>query len=159
LTRILCARLWDIAPRFFSSDADVTDTLEQADAALVIGDRALVIDPAEIGVEKTDLGEAWRTLTGLPFVYAMWTGRDGAVDAEQVAALQAARTLGESQTGQIAREVSAGDPRAEQQAHRYLRDTLKYGLGEREIAGLERFLELSVALDVAPQHRPLRFFS
>ena len=48
-----------------------------ADAALLIGDPALRIDPAAYGVEKIDLGEAWRTLTGLPFVYAAWTGRPG----------------------------------------------------------------------------------
>jgi chorismate dehydratase len=158
LTRILCARLWEIAPVFAPAQPDIRAMLAGADAALVIGDPALAINPASYDAVKTDLGEAWQTLTGLPFVYAVWTGRDGAVDSDQVAALQAARRQGEHETAAIAREVAAGDAGAAEKALAYLRDTLKYRLGPREIAGLERFHALAVDLGLA-SHRPLRFFS
>ena len=39
---------------------------------------------------KIDLGAEWTRLTGLPFVWAFWAGRPGAIDAAGVAALQAA---------------------------------------------------------------------
>jgi chorismate dehydratase len=132
--------------------------LADSDAALVIGDPALAIDAGSHHAVKTDLGAAWQTLTGLPFVYAAWTGRQGAVDAEQVVALQAARHRGEREAPAIAHEVAAGDAAAEAKALAYLRDTLKYGLGDREIAGLERFHALAVDLGLASS-RPLRFFS
>jgi predicted solute-binding protein len=159
LTKILCARHWGIAPSFTPAEPDVAAMLQRADAALVIGDPALDIDPARHGATKLDLGEAWLALTGLPFVYAAWVGPHRAVDAEQVALLQAARARGEREVADIAREVSGEDSRAEQRALAYLRDTLRYGLGDREIAGLERFHALAVELGLAPATRPLKFFS
>ena len=51
--------------------------LEACDAALLIGDVALLFDHAAAGVQKTDLGLAWQAYTGLPFVYAFWFGRPG----------------------------------------------------------------------------------
>ncbi len=58
--------------------------LARADAALVIGDPALDIDTAAPKLTKIDLGAAWQALTGLPFVYAMWSGRAGALSAAHV---------------------------------------------------------------------------
>ncbi len=72
--------------------------LARHDAALIIGDKALLLNsgPMRIGgrevqVEKIDLGELWRQETGLPFVYAFWAGRAGVVGAPEVEALQRAR--------------------------------------------------------------------
>lgn len=159
LTRILCARLWAVAPEFSPADPDIEAMLARHDAALVIGDPALVIDARRLGVEKVDLGEAWRTLTGLPFVYAMWTGRPGAVDGEQVKALQAARDRGLADVERIAAEAGQASPALAPLALEYLRDTLKYGLGERELAGVARFHAMAVDLGLAPASRPLRCFS
>src|SRR5207244_7700962 len=49
LTRILCAEKWKIAPEFFEATPDLAEMLEQADAALLIGDPALRIS---LGIEK-----------------------------------------------------------------------------------------------------------
>jgi chorismate dehydratase len=157
LTQILCVKLWGVAPLVTHAEPDVDAMLRRADAALVIGDPALAIDADAIGAIKTDLGSAWRALTGLPFVYAMWAGRMGAVDAEQVAELQRARDRGAAHVETIARAAGDGDPVAEQRAIRYLRDNLKYGLGERELAGLARFHALATELGLAPERRPIRF--
>jgi chorismate dehydratase len=159
LTRVLCARHWGIAPRFTAADPDLTAMLSANDAALVIGDNALEIDPASLEAIKIDLGAAWQAMTGLPFVYAVWAGRPDALDDEQVTALQAARARGERDVEDIAREVADGDPALERRVLSYLRDTLRYGLGAREIAGLERFHALGVELGLAPAARPLRFYA
>jgi chorismate dehydratase len=158
LTRILCAKHWGIAPAFAPAEPDVRRMLARADAALVIGDPALEIDPVRIGAEKIDLGEAWKALTGLPFVYAAWTGRERVLDEEQVNTLQAARARGEAELDAIARETAAEDVESADKVLRYLRDTLRYGLGDREVAGLERFHELAVEMGLAPARRPIRFF-
>lgn len=159
LTRILCAKRWGIAPAFAPADPDLGVMLAHADAALVIGDLALAIDADSHGLIKTDLGAEWHTLTGLPFVYAMWTGRAGAASAAQCQALQAARDRGGANLARIARDVGGGDPIREAGALAYLRDNLRYGLGEREAAGLRRFHELSVEVGVAAALKPLRFYS
>jgi chorismate dehydratase len=157
LTRILCAKRWEIAPRFVPADPDLGAMLAEADAALVIGDPALAIDPAACGAVKLDLGTEWRALTGLPFVYAMWVGRDGAVDDEQMAELRRARDRGIADVETIAREAGGGNAAVERRALHYLRDNLKYGLGDRELAGLERFHALAVETGVFPAARPIRF--
>jgi chorismate dehydratase len=159
LTRILCAKRWGIAPRFMAVDPDPASMLRDADAALVIGDLALALDANAYDVVKIDLGTEWQALTGLPFVYAMWAGRDEAVDGEQVAELQRARDRGVADLQAIAHEAGRGDPVVESRALVYLRDNLRYGLGDRELAGLERFHALAVEIGVAPAGRPVRFYS
>ena len=129
--------------------------LQGADAALVIGDPAFDIDPARHGVTKIDLGGEWNALTGLPFVYAMWVGRPGAASPEQCRQLQHARDRGVEHLEAIAKRVGGGDARLEQRALVYLRDNLKYGLGDAEQAGLRRFYELAAELSVVPESRPL----
>lgn len=158
LTRILCATRWGIAPAFAPAAPDLDTMLATADAALVIGDPALEIDAAARGLLKYDLGSEWRALTGLPFVYAMWSGREGAASAAHCAALLAARQQGEASLPQIAKAVAGGDAAVEARSLVYLRDNLNYGLSDREAAGLRRFLELGVEVGVAVARKPLRFY-
>ena len=158
LTRILCARRWGTAPKFTPAEPDWRAMLARADAALIIGDPALAIDPAAHGLIKTDLGSEWRALTGLPFVYAMWTGRAGVVGPEHIAELNAARDRGAADVAAIVRAEAAGSAAREAQALEYLRDNLKYALGDAEIAGLRRFHELAAELGLAPGLRELRFY-
>lgn len=158
LTRILCAKRWQIRPTFTPAEPDLAAMLGRADAALVIGDPCFAIDPEAMGVTKIDLGGEWQAMTGLPFVYAMWVGRPGVATAADCRALQASRDLGVAHLADIARDVSGGDPVVERRSLAYLRDNLKYGLGEPEAAGLRRFHELASEIGVAPALRPLAFY-
>jgi chorismate dehydratase len=158
LTRILCRKLWDIAPELRPSAPDLPRMLTGADAALLIGDPALDLDAAAAGVEKLDLGEAWRTLTALPFVYAAWAGRPQAATTAHVAALQAARDRGLVRLAGIAADAAGGAVSRQPALERYLRDNLRYTFGAREQAGLERFFALAVEVGAAPAIRPLRFY-
>lgn len=168
LTRILCARRWRITPEFVAADGTAASAFGEdadagegraVDAMLVIGDAALEVADQFPALGKIDLGAEWQAMTGLPFVYAVWAGRPDALDHEQVIALQAARRRGEGEVAEIARETSEGRPGRERRNLEYLRDTLKYGLGERECAGLSRFHAMAVELGLAPASRPLAFFS
>lgn len=158
LTRVLCAKKWHIDPKLTPAEPDLDAMLRRADAALVIGDPAFEIDPARHRVTKIDLGGEWKALTGLPFVYAMWVGRPGAVTPEQCRALADARDQGVAHLADIARAVGRGDAVLEQRALVYLRDNLKYGLGAAEQAGLRRFHELATEIGVTPELQPLRFY-
>jgi chorismate dehydratase len=159
LTQVLCKLHWRIAPQFLPAAPDLDAMLARADAALLIGDRAFEIDPARRDVMKIDLGAEWKSMTGLPFVYAMWVGRPDAATPMQCRALQEARDRGLTHLGDIARSVSGGDANVERQSLLYLRDNLRYGLGEREKAGLERFHGLAAELNLMPKLRALRFYA
>lgn len=156
LTRVLCAQLWQIAPQMRPAAPDLRRMLAEADAALVIGDPALDIDPVGAGVEKIDLGEAWKTLTDLPFVYAAWAGRPGVLTEAHVDALQTARDRGVQASDRLAAEAAGGDAARTEVLGRYLRDNLRYGFGPRERAGLARFHALAVEVGAADAVRPLR---
>ena len=158
LTRILCVRHWGIAPKLTPGEPNLQAMLARADAALIIGDPALQIDPAASGVLKIDLGSEWRALTGLPFVYAMWSGREGVAAASHVAELNAARDRGVAAVAAIAAAASGGDQQRERLLLQYLGDNLKYGLGDAELAGLRRFYELAAEQGLVPGLRDLRFY-
>jgi chorismate dehydratase len=157
LIKVLCARRFHIAPDFVPASPHLEDMLARADAALVIGDPALEIDPGTVGGHKIDLGTEWTAMTGLPFVYAAWAGRPGAVNAEDVRLLQSARTAGEQARELIAAEYGRGDAAVTVRASAYLRDNVRYGLGDEETAGLQLFLDYVSDLGLA-QRRTVEFF-
>lgn len=171
LTRVLCARHFNIQPTFEPHSPDLADMLSRCDAALIIGDHALFQPPvfspqspvtshqSPVPVEKVDLGEVWTRMTGLPFVYAFWAGRPGALTADDVAALQRARDEGVTMPERLAREFLE-DQTAERQAigGRYLRHNIKYHLGEDERAALEAFYRYAAEAGVVPAAKAPTFF-
>jgi chorismate dehydratase len=158
LVRVLCRHRFHIEPQFAPHHPDLQTMLEVYDAALMIGDPALETDAAAIGVTKIDLGLQWTEMTGLPFIYAAWTGRAGVASAADVAALQAAQGEGVASFEAIAAEYAPGDTAKGARALDYLRDNMKYGLGADEAAGLQLFLDHAADLGLAPRRRPLEFF-
>jgi hypothetical protein len=88
----------------------------------------------------------------------MWCGRDGACGPEHVAALNDARERGTASIEEIARTEGGEDTARTALVSRYLRDNLRYGLGELEIAGLRRFHELAADQGIVPGLRDLRFY-
>jgi len=169
LTRVLCARAFGIAPALAPHGPDLVAMLEEHDAALIIGDAALLLDHTAIQltagagngapscIEKIDLGETWTKLTGLPFVYAFWAGRPDALTAADVAALQAARDAGVADPAAVS-AAYFDDPALRGVGERYLRDNIKYDLGEDERAGLALFQRYAAELDLVPRPEGLRFF-
>ncbi len=164
LLRVLSAERFGIGPELVPAAPDLKAMTEQAEAALLIGDPALFTDHAALGLEKIDLGTEWTAMTGLPFVWAFWAGREGAVDAAGVARLQQARREGEARSDGLAADYAeaysrrSGIPADPQLAARYLRENIKYDLGEREVAAVERFHASALALGVVTRAEPIRFF-
>jgi chorismate dehydratase len=158
LLKILCARWFDIKPEFVSMEPDLVTMVRKCDAALVIGDNALFADHDALGLEKTDLGEEWAGMTGLPFVYAFWAGRPDAAGFEHVTALQEARNGGLAAASAIAQHSFPNNPGRAAIADRYLREHIKYSLNDAAQAGLRQFYELATEVGVVPAARPLEFY-
>lgn len=158
LTKVLCAHRFRIDPTFVPHAPDLPAMLHDCGAGLLIGDPALEADHRALGATRIDLGEEWTAMTGLPFVYAAWTGKPGAATAGDVAALQAAQADGVAAFDAIAAEYGRGDAGTAHRAGQYLRDNMRYGLGEPEAAGLQLFLDYAADLGLAPARRQLEFF-
>ena len=159
LTRVMTAKYFGIAPRFVDDGPDLDVMTRRADAALLIGDPALFADYQRLGLEKIDLGQAWQDFTGLPFVYAFWTGPAGALTADDVQTLQRARAEGAGRPDAVAQAFFPDDPARAAIGARYLRENIRFQLGDREKAGLERFFQLAAEVGVVPAAQPLRWFA
>src|SRR5688572_7927713 len=99
LAQILLADRFDIRPKLKPLPLGSSPLECEADAVLVIGDRA-IRSPSTGFVETWDLGEEWVLTTGLPFVFAVWMARQGVETTVLEIALMAARDRG-------AREIEA----------------------------------------------------
>ena len=156
LLRILCHERFGIDPTFVPMPPDVPKMLRGCDAALLIGDPALFLDHAASGLLKVDLGEEWTAMTTLPFVWAFWAGRPGVLSAAHVAALQAARDGGVADSDRIGAEYCGRERAAFCQS--YLRENIRYTLGEGERAGLSRYYELAEQYGLVEAASPLTFY-
>jgi cyclic dehypoxanthinyl futalosine synthase len=115
------------------------------DAALIIGDAAFDLESKFAHVY--DLGDIWFSMTGLPFVFAFWAARPGALTGRHVEALQWARdrSLGKFAEA-IAREyrddrLAAGESAlSENHYANYLRKRIRYALTTHQREGLVEFL-------------------
>ena len=162
LLRVLCAKWFDIEPTFVTLRPDLPVMLKRCDAALLIGDAALYQDHEALGLDKIDLGEEWLAMTGLPFVWAVWAGREPAVTAEHLQALTAARDAGVGALDEIADRfaVARDDDDGESilRAREYLHENVFYTLDEQGRAGLRKFFEAAFDIEVVPSAGELRFF-
>lgn len=122
--------------------------LRLADAALVIGDPALRIDPERLPYHVYDLGAEWLEMTGLPMVFAVWAGRHRAV-AGVAEAFTASLRYGQEHIDEIV-SIESGrrgfDPELVRQ---YLTRHIVHKLGPREYEGMERFLSYATSFPAA----------
>ncbi|MFN0054316.1 MAG: menaquinone biosynthetic enzyme MqnA/MqnD family protein [Planctomycetales bacterium] len=149
LVRILLAERAGVYPAVRPLPLDASTAATDADAILLIGDRA-IHPPAESFECTWDLGTEWTAWTGLPFVFAMWATRQGTRLERLEQALGAARDLGVSRLPQIARREAPQLGLSESVALDYLTQNLYYHLGHAERQGLERFHQLAVTHGLAP---------
>ena len=156
LLHVLCARAFRIQPVIENCGPDLVGMLAHCDAALIIGDLALLrAEPP--GIEKIDLGDAWTTMTGLPFVYAFWAGRSDALEWEDVEALVEVRDVNVGRLAGIAQHFFA-DRRQQSLGANYLRDNIRYDFGDEERAGLETFYRYAAEVGLVQQTDELRFY-
>jgi chorismate dehydratase len=158
LVRILCARRFAISPAFLPHPPDLDAMLAAADAALVIGDPALFADHQAAGADKTDLGAEWTQMTGLPFVWAFWSGRPDAAPPDVVSLLQDAANTGMAHSDALADAYVAGDAGRQAIGRRYLRENLMFRLTPRALDGLRTYYREAGELGLA-RPPPIDFFA
>ncbi len=159
LTRVLCARRFEITPTFVDRAPDLNAMLASADAALVIGDIALFADAAAVGAEKIDLGSAWTEMTGLPFVWAFWSGPNTAAARSVVPRLQRACDEGVRASDALADAYGAGDAVRQAVARDYLRTNITYRLDDRALRGLATYYREAASLGLVDRAGPVEFFT
>jgi predicted solute-binding protein len=165
LLRILLRDRLGHDPEYVVMPPSLPDMLEAADAALLIGDRALYFEGTE---SRLDLGAEWTERTGLPFVWAFWAGRPAAAGPGEVAGLQAALAAALESLPSIAatyngagvpgRAPGVGGPDRAALNEDYLRRNIRYRLEQAEALGLKEFYGRAFDLGLIARVPELRFY-
>ncbi|MGC5412947.1 MqnA/MqnD/SBP family protein, partial [Streptomyces sp. DT225] len=82
---------YGVTPDYYTCPPDLGLMMQEADAAVLIGDAALranLHDAPRLGLQVHDLGAMWKEWTGLPFVFAVWAARKDYLAAEPAAVKQ-----------------------------------------------------------------------
>lgn len=141
LVKILFAEFYGIDVVAHPSAPHPTAMLESADAALLIGDPALLY---EGDAQVFDLASEWRKFTGLPFVFALWALRplEGGL-ADLPRDFQASLHQGLRHVDDIAAEWAPRLGISREVVRIYLTENIDYTLDEANLAGLQLFYRLA----------------
>ncbi len=152
LLKILLAEQLDSYPAFLHAAPDLDSMLAQADACLLIGDKGMLASGE--GLNMLDLGRAWRRLTGLPFVYAVWLGKPENMTPQLTDALATAKAWGLTQIDAIAAEEAVRIGTTVRQCRHYLTEIMDYNLDEEHQQALETFGAKAAAQKLFPGPPP-----
>jgi chorismate dehydratase len=159
--RILFHKWGNPAVPFLPHSADLDPMLDRADAAILIGDPALLaLEEKANRFERTgeelvyhDLAHEWHTLTGLPFVSAVWAAAPGVpVDETIVHDFNQSRIHGLQNVESLVAEWSAKLPIPEATIRTYLTANIHYVLDEECIEGMRGFFRLAAETAVLPPY-------
>jgi chorismate dehydratase len=163
-TRILFEKFYAASPQFLEQSANATAMLASADAALLIGDPALLAREHKSEIEAAvgvpllwlDLAELWREATALPWVAAVWAVRPEALAREGVSAqeliddLAASRDAGLQHVDQLVAEWTPRIALPSETIRAYLTKNIHYTLDADCVRAIERFRELAAEIDILP---------
>jgi chorismate dehydratase len=162
--RILFHKWGNADVPFVPMGADLNAMLERADAAIVIGDPALMaLEERANRFERSgeelvyhDLAEEWRRLTGLPFVSAIWgaacsTSLDEGIGKDFILS----RDHGMANIDALVAEWSAKLPLPAATIRSYLTENIHYVLDEECVEGMRGFFRMAAEVGVLPKYEPV----
>jgi chorismate dehydratase len=157
LVEIVLHGLYGIRPEVAPAAPDAEAMLATADAALIIGDPALLVDRERYHI--IDLAAAWRELTGLPMVFAVWAVRADAVRRDPTLRLgemlRASLAMGEAELDAVVAAAVEKVPISAAEARTYFTANLAYRLGGLELAALDELWRRAHALGLIPPPRTI----
>jgi len=146
---------------FLPAVADLDSMLERADAAILIGDPALMaLEERANRFERTgeeliyhDLAEEWFTLTGMPFVSAVWGAAPGSLLDESVAEdFIQSRDHGLQNIDALVAEWSHRMPLSEQTIRTYLTTNIHYILDDECLEAMKVFFRMAAQAGALPEY-------
>ncbi len=169
-TQVLFRKFLGTDPAFVPAAADPIAMLQQADAALLIGDPALLALEARDEIEQSagpcqwfDLAHEWHTRTQLPWVAAVWAVRPealpktGITPTQLVQDLQHSRDAGLLNTEALVAEWTPRIPLTPTTIHHYLTRNIHYTLTKPCIEAVNLFRTYAAEINALPPLGPLNF--
>lgn len=157
LTKIILRERHSLKPEYITLDDKRKIYNEYADAFLVIGDDAMKV--REEGFLILDLGQEWKELTGLPFVYAVWVTKSESKLKGISELLVDAKEHGLKCVDEIADTEAKRLEMEKERCFRYLKESIKYNLGEQEIRGLKTFYDYALEMGEVKEGIKIEFYN
>jgi chorismate dehydratase len=170
--QILFHKFIGARPEFLPAAANPVAMLQQADAALLIGDPALLALEARAQIEAQpnigpclwlDLAHEWRTRTRLPWVAAVWAVRSEALansaitETQLIQDLQQSRNHGLEHINELVAEWTPRIALPPATIRHYLTRNIHYTLDPDCIAAIELFRRYAAEANILPPLPTLRF--
>ena len=163
-TRILFEHFHNTHPTYLDLAADTATMIPAADAALLIGDPALLAREQRNAIDaasKTpllwlDLAHLWRELTGLPWVAAVWAVRPeslapaGLTAQQLIADLTASRDAGLAHTEALVTEWTPKLALSPTTIRTYLTHNIHYSLDPNCLRAITLFRTLAATINALP---------
>ncbi|MEU6330241.1 menaquinone biosynthesis protein [Streptomyces sp. NPDC047049] len=147
LAQLLLAEKIGVRPDYYTCPPDLGLMMQEADAAVLIGDAALranLHDGPRLGLAVHDLGQMWKDWTGLPFVFAVWATRREYLEREPAVvhkvheAFLASRDLSLEEVAKVAEQAARWETFDEPVLERYF-TTLDFRFGPEQLGGVTEF--------------------
>jgi chorismate dehydratase len=133
---------------------DLDEMLERNDAALIIGDPAMVFTRGDLRI--WDMASLWRNYTGLGFVFAMWMLNDSAMDRVRMIDFATARAEGVENKPEIISEYQKLLGLSRGSLQDYLDNNICFRLDNQMQQGLNLYYELAHKNGLIEVIKPLR---
>lgn len=171
--QIIFRKFVGIDPEFVPHAPSLDTMLEDCDAAILIGDPALLALENQAArfartgqhLEYLDLGLEWKRHTGLPWVSALWAVRPDAIAAAQLSPRQVVEDFvqscdhGRSHIEDLVREWAPLISVPAATIRTYLTENIHYVLDEECLAGMELFFRYAAECGILPPAPPLRWLA
>ncbi|MER6014204.1 menaquinone biosynthetic enzyme MqnA/MqnD family protein [Streptomyces bluensis] len=147
LAQLLLAEQVGVRPSYYTCPPDLPLMMQEAEAAVLIGDAALranLHEGPKFGLDVHDLGSLWKEWTGLPFVFAVWAARRDYLEREPVVTRQvheaflASRDLSLDEVGKVAEHAARWEAFDEEVLERYF-TTLDFRFGDPQLKAVSEF--------------------
>ncbi|MHB1743628.1 MAG: menaquinone biosynthetic enzyme MqnA/MqnD family protein [Acidobacteriaceae bacterium] len=169
--QIIFRKFHHVDPEFLPFVPNLDAMLEACDAAILIGDPALLaLEDQDARLARTgerleylDLGHVWKQHTGVPWVSAVWAVRPDAMEAAKLTASQVtedflqSRDHGMAHIEDLVREWSPRIAVPAATIRNYLTEHIHYVLDDECLAGMELFFRYAAETGVLPQAPVLRW--
>jgi chorismate dehydratase len=152
LARVLLAERFGIRPTFVDLQREGSEgPRDPATAVLLIGDKVVCEEPKGLLRHQVDLGEAWKELTGLPFLFAAWMARPDIDLADLPAQLDRAKRAGLNHVDAIIERHARPRGWPADVARKYLTHHLQYDVTPRHLEAVRLFHDLAHRHGILPQ--------
>ncbi len=161
--QILFKKFWKIPVSFAPHPPNLDAMLATCDAAIIIGDPALIaLEDRDAREQRTgerlcyiDLAHAWRQATGLPWISAFWAVRTASISTAELrrqvrADFLASRNHGLSHVEDLVAEWAPKIALPRHVIRTYLTENIHYVLDDECLTAIEEFYRLAAECGVLP---------